>query len=208
MARGFKDSRGKFHPTGNNGRRSSREKSIDIRSVDPETGVIEGMTLAEQRKAEIEMSGVVRDAILDKSKIGSESIKKVKTVTEKMNDSLVLDEREINFIKNTMNKYPDSSKRPEVVQDMLDATWSNEDGHEITMGQNEKGGEWLNRKPQRDRMGTRETGVMDDFKEIRLLGITETHSGSEFYIPFWRVIANDGSTFEYRNIGGELSIDG
>jgi len=64
MARGFKDSKGKFHPTGNNGRRSSREKSIDIRSVDPETGVIEGMTLAEQREAEIQMSNRVREAFM------------------------------------------------------------------------------------------------------------------------------------------------
>jgi len=139
--------------------------------------------------------------------IGSESRRKIEAVTEKMNDNIVLDEREINFIKNTMNRHPDSSTRPSIVQEMLDATWD-EDGHEITMGQNEKGREWLNRKQQRDRMGFRETGVMDDFKEIRLIGVTETHSGSGFYIPFWRVIANDGSTFEYRNIGGEISIDG
>ncbi len=199
MAKGFTDSEGRFHPTGNNGRKSSREKSVDV---------IAGMTLEEQRKAEIEMSGQVRDAIAGKAEIGAGSREKISKVIKTMNEELVLDEREINFMKNTMNRYPDSSTRPEIVQDMLDATWNNEDGHELTVGQNEKGREWLNRKPQRDSMGTRETGVMDDFKEIRLLGITETHSGSGFYIPFWRVISNDGSTFEYRNIGGEISIDG
>ena len=63
MAKGFtKD--GKFRPTGNSSGSSSREKSIDV---------IEGMTIGEQRKAEIEMSGLVRDAVLGKSEIGSES---------------------------------------------------------------------------------------------------------------------------------------
>jgi len=198
MAKGFTDEKGKFHPTGNSSRSSSREKSIDV---------TEGMTLGEQRRAESEMGGLVRDAIEGKSEVSAGTREKVLKVTNSMNVGLVLDEREINFIKNTMNRYPDSSTRPESIQNMLDATW-NEDGHELTVGQNEKGREWLNRKPQRDSMGTRETGVMDDFKEIRLIGITETHSGSGFYIPFWRVISNDGSTFEYRNIGGEISIDG
>ncbi len=185
MAKGFTDSKGNFRPTGNSSRSSSKEKSLETSGIELRT------TLNPQNE----------------SGISKGSREKIEKVTNTMNQGLVLDEREINFIKNTMNRHPDRSTRPEVVQEMLDATW-NEDGHEITASQNEKGREWLNRKPQRDRMGAREAGVMDDFKEIRLIGITETHSGTGFYIPFWRVIANDGSTFEYRNIGAEISIDG
>ena len=33
MAKGFKDSSGKFHPIGNNGRKSSKEKSIQATGI-------------------------------------------------------------------------------------------------------------------------------------------------------------------------------
>ncbi len=185
MAKGFtKD--GKFRPTGNNGS-SSQEKSIEPK----------GMKMMKVLNIEEPLSE-------------SSSQRKIEALTEKMSGDVVLTEREINFIKNTLNRTPrDEWKSGE--QALVDATWSRtdlEDGFELTDEQSEKGREWLNRKPQRDNMGFRETAVMDDFKEIRLEGIVETHSGTGFYVPVWRVHANDGSTFQYRDIGGELEISG
>jgi len=185
MAKGFKDSSGKFHPTGNNGT-SSRDKSVETK----------GMKMMKVLNIEEPLSE-------------SSSSRKIQALTEKMQSpDAVLTEREINFMKNSLNRQPDFSTRDSELQEMIDVLDNNEDGLAITAGQTVKGLDWLKKKPQRDRMGFRELAVIDDFAEFRLLGLPETNAGSEFHTPFWRVIASDGSTFEYRSIGGELSIDG
>ena len=79
----------------------------------------------------------------------------------------------------------------------------------ITNEQTAKGVEYLSRPNIRKQMGAREEEVLDNFKEFRLVAFHDDNNGfRHYYSPYWRVIANDGSAFEYHQDSKGISIDG
>ena len=87
--------------------------------------------------------------------------------------------------------------------------WNNSNGVMVTEAQNQKGLEFLNRPNIRKNMGYRELDVLDNFKEFRLKGFHDVgNSYRRFYVPYWEVIANDGSTFEYNISSNGIDILG
>lgn len=134
-----------------------------------------------------------------------------KDILEKLSDpNRVLTESDVNYIKNTINRsFSGSKENPEFEDELKDLVWNNENGFRLTDEQTEKGKKYL-MKHYKNRMGYREQHVMDDFKEFRLIGWYDAGNiYRKFYIPYYRVIAKDGSTFEY-HVGGSdgFSITG
>lgn len=85
---------------------------------------------------------------------------------------------------------------------------SKDGGYTLTPEQVEKGRRWLE-KHRRD-MGYRESAVMDDFADIRLVG-TASGEYNNYQYPYYRVRSQPDaeghrSTFDYKVEGGELHI--
>ena len=113
----------------------------------------------------------------------------------------ILSEGDVHLLMRRINRdYPDK-----IDHEIAEAIYSKEDGYKLTPEQIEKGRKWLEK--HRKDMGYREESVMDDFKEIRLVG-TAPGETNNYQYPYYRVIANDGSSFEYKVEGGELHILG
>jgi hypothetical protein len=110
----------------------------------------------------------------------------------------VLSEREINLVRKRMN---DGKISPEQVFP---------EGKTYVIGaeQERKGLDWLNnlrrtpmgKERKNNPFGQREEEVLDNFKRFEWVDVVDTsspYSDFKFYIPVWRVIAKDGSSFDY-----------
>ena len=189
MVKGFtKD--GKFRPTDNNGGTSSRDKSVES----------SGMVMKQQKNLNIE------DPLSE-----SNATRKQQAMLQKLGFAeLPLSNREIEWIKNTMNRESEPSNRSEFADEIQEKLGDNEDGFPIDEQANNKGEEFLKRKQIFDKvLGQREQAVVEDFKEFRLVEFFD--SGNQhvtFFVPLWRAVANDGSSFEYYFSGGEVNITG
>jgi len=195
MAKGFKDSSGKFHPTGNNGT-SSREKSISTSGM---KHLIEKLQIAK---------------VLDVRNPLSESStqRKQEAMLEKLNDypNAVLSNREIDWIKNTINRESEPANRSEFTDMVFEKIEDSEMGIAIDEQANDKGEEFLKRKPIFERtLGQREQAVVKNFDEFRLVGFFDSgNQFSSFYVPLWRALSTNGDSFEYYFSGGEIHITG
>lgn len=221
MAKGFKDSKGNFRPTDNNGT-SSKEKSIDV---------IEGMTLAEQREAEILMSDKVREAFMEGEEFAEEQkfgkgtvalnitdpLAETKTARRKQAMVLKLDDvdsiitkQEIEWMRKFLN---DSfGNAGDVDQDFVDSIRdkvdNNPDGFRITPEQTTQGLDFLRKTKNQKSFGEREKDILENFKEFRLIGWQDAGRANTFFVPLWRVESTDGNSFEYYFAGGEVEITG
>ena len=120
---------------------------------------------------------------------------------------VVLSEAEIQILKNNLNSGND--KTVEFGKELNNLLWNHPNGMMITNEQTSKGIEYLNRPNIRKQMGAREEEILDNFKEFRLVAFHDDYNGfRHYYSPYWRVIANDGSTFEYHQDSKGISIDG
>ena len=120
---------------------------------------------------------------------------------------VVLHEGEIQHIANNLNSGTEKREKFGKMADNL--IWNNSNGVMVTEAQNQKGLEFLNRPNIRKNMGYRELDVLDNFKEFRLKGFHDVgNSYRRFYVPYWEVIANDGSTFEYNISSNGIDILG
>lgn len=190
MARGFTDKSGTFRPTDNSSGTSSREKTLET----------SGTVIKKQKNLDIE------------NPLGeSSSIRKQEAMLQKLGfPEMELSNREIDWIKNTMNRESEPAESSDFADAIQEKLAENEDGYAIDEQANEKGEEFLKRKPIFERvLGQREQAVVEDFKEFRLFEFFD--SGNQFvtfYVPHWRAVANDGSSFEYYFSGGEVHITG
>ncbi len=108
----------------------------------------------------------------------------------------ILHEGEIQHIQNNLNS--GAEKREAFGKKANSRIWDHPIGVMATEAQNQKGLEFLNRPNIRKNMGYRETDVVDNFKEFRLKGFHDVGNvHHSFYVPYWEVRSNDGSTFEY-----------
>lgn len=92
----------------------------------------------------------------------------------------------------------------------------------LTPEQTEKGKAWLmkqyktptGKEKENSPFGYRETEVLDNFDHFELVdwyddsNYFQTQSGIKNYQPVYRVVAKDGSGFEYTVKGGEVYITG
>ncbi len=123
------------------------------------------------------------------------------------NGLVVLSENEIQNIKNNLNSGNDS--RVAYGQELADLIYENDKGVRITEEQTHKGVEYLNRPNIRKLMGTSEEHVLDNFKEFRLIGFYNDNNGyRDYYVPEFKVIANDGSSFDYHGSSEGIEITG
>ena len=127
-------------------------------------------------------------------------------------DKGYLTEREVLLLKGRLNNHG---------LDFHDIPFP-EGGFKLTPEQIEKGRSWLvnlwktprGKERKNNPFGYRETHVLEDFKEIRLLEFVDranyyqAQMGMKAYQPYYWVIANDGSTFQYLVWAGEVEILG
>ena len=186
LAKGFKDSSGKFHPTGNNGT-SSREKSVEAK----------GMKMMKVLNVENPLGE-------------SNPSRKQDAMLEKLDTPFaVLSTREIDWIKNTINRESEPANRSDFTDEVLNKLASH-DGIGIDESANDKGEEFLKRKPIFERtLGQREQAVVEDFDEFKLVEFFDAgNQYSSFYVPLWRAVSHGGDSFEYYFSGGEIHITG
>ena len=122
-------------------------------------------------------------------------------------DKGYLTEKEIQLIKNRMNKGED-----------VNLEYLYEGGISITPEQTKKGIDWLIDKWKTPRgierknnpFGYREQAVLDNFDHFKLIDFYNVGNTSfDNYVPYYRVVAKDGSYFEYAfGHGGEIRILG
>jgi len=221
MAKGFKKD-GKFRPTDNSSGNSSREKSVDV---------IEGMTLSEQREAEILMSDKVREAFMEGEEFAQEQkfgkgtvalnitdpLAETKTARRKQAMVLKLDDEDSIVTKpeiEWMRKFLNDSfgNTGDVDQDFVDSIKdkvdNNPDGFRITPEQTTQGLDFLRKTKNQKVFSEREKDILENFKEFRLIGWQDASSGSTFFVPLWKVESTDGNSFEYYFAGGEVEITG
>lgn len=92
------------------------------------------------------------------------------------------------------------------------------DGYSITPDQTTKGIDYLRNaiwtskgKPRRTAkakvFGSRERAIILDFNQFKFVGVQDiSHSEYRFYVPVYRVIANNGAYFEYTTNMGNMVI--
>ena len=97
-----------------------------------------------------------------------------------------------------------------------------DEGFKLTKEQTEKGYNWLmsqwktpkGKERKNNPFGYREQAVLEKFKEFRLIDFYDasnyymTQLGIKAYHPYYWVIAEDGSGFQYTLYGGEIHILG
>lgn len=115
-------------------------------------------------------------------------------------------EADVNLIKNRLN----SGKLKEYSIP--------EGGVGLTADQNQKGRDWLmnqwktpaGKERTNNPFGFREQDVLEHFKEIRLIDFYDTakYGQNKWVVPYYRVEATDGGSFEYALYGGKISIMG
>ena len=122
-------------------------------------------------------------------------------------------QKEINFSKGFLSKrdirilinaYNEGNR---IVPDELDQIWN--EGMDITPEQVEQGKNFLI-KNRKKFAGFRENAILDDLNTIRFNGI---HNIARYkqpprYTPNWRVIGDDGNTFDYDFYDGKVHITG
>ncbi len=200
MAQGFKDEDGKFHPT--DGGKKVRDISDDDTNVEVSVTVGNEEELeefAKQKAEEIEEE--------EKSKL----TKMQQDIVDKLNDSSMLSEKDVNYIKNTLNgTYVSGKEKLTSFDDELLALVE-ENTPELTSEQTTKGLDWLkkqSRKRVNNPFGNREFEIIENFKEFRLASFFNAARNQgqwvDFYVPVYRVVDNDGDSFEYYIYGGEL----
>lgn len=133
-------------------------------------------------------------------------------VGDMKNPNFTMSKNDMDFVKNSVNRLAHAGDRrddPKIVNDLLDASWANEDGIKLDSGFQTQGMDWLKKRKQRNNYGAREEHIVNTMKEIRLHGFHD--NGNQhvvFYVPNFDVIAEDGSTMEYHMEAGEISITG
>lgn len=128
-----------------------------------------------------------------------------------------LTEREVLLLKNRLNGVNRAEFKPSEIPFPEDGG-----GFNLTPQQVEKGRYWLVNQWRTPRgklrknnpFGYREQHVLENFETIRLVQFVDKANyyqnqiGMRCYQPYYRVIATDGSTFEYLVWGGECEILG
>jgi len=196
---------GKFHPH-TEYKKGTRKKRLDY--TDKELIANAGVKI--NKKKGVRMK---REVELDVSNPLNESTtpKRTKAMLMKLETkNPVLSEKEINWMKNNINGSFMNSKGKTnefgmKVQEIID---NKEGGFEITSEQNQKGLDWLKKKPQQNMMGDREKGIVNNFDDFKLDGFYDAgNSFRSFFVPLWKVSEKpdkDGNamTMLYYNSGG------
>ena len=132
-----------------------------------------------------------------------------------------LTENEIRLIKNRLNMVQCSEK---LAEETKKAFYDNmpEDGYKLTEKQTQKGLSWLmdqwktpkGKERKHNPFGYREQHVLENFKEFRLIDFYnaanyyQTQVGIKAHFPYYWVIGNDGSEFQYVMHSGQIHILG
>ncbi len=134
-------------------------------------------------------------------------------VADMKNPSFVLSKNEMDFIKNSINRLShadDRSKNPPIVQELIDASWSQgeHDGIKLDSGFQTQGFDWLKKSKQQRQMGEREKAIVKTATEIRMNGFHDNgNMHVVFNVPNFEVLSPEGS-MEYHVEAGEISITG
>ncbi len=205
--KGFKDKNKKFHPISNK-KRMKRMPSKDM--LTPTGGVKvfhtskfdnEGYRL-KRNDAELNVDSPLNE---------STTARRTKAMLMKLEmKDPVLTEKEINWMKNNINgSFAGSGgKTNEFGMKVEEIINNREGGYKITADQNQKGLDWLKKKPQQNMMGFREKDIVDNFEDYRLDSFYDAgNSFRSFNVPLWKVRAKpekDGGrgTMLYYNSGG------
>jgi len=195
MAKGFTDDKGKFHPTGNNGSKSSREKSIET----------EGVPLEELGKGTVALN--VDDPLAE-----SKTQRRKQAMILKLDETeAIITKPEIEWMRKWLNNSFGSGTDvtdEEFIQAIRDKVPENPDGFRLTPEQTTQGIDFLRKKKNQKNFGERELDVVENFKEFRLIDWFDANPNVTFFVPLWRVESDDGNTFEYYVSGGEVNITG
>ena len=91
-----------------------------------------------------------------------------------------------------------------------DLIFNNKHGVRITEEQTSKGIAYLARANIQKQLGSREQHIVDNFKEFRLNGFEQAFNdyGNSWYEANWRVISNDGESFDYQGASKGIEITG
>ncbi len=228
MAKGFTDDKGKFRPTGNNGGKSSRSKSIEPEGkvltendVEIPKSLLEGNATIEEVEdfVEEELSaelGVGTIALNVDDPLAEKNTKRKKqAMTLKLDDNdAIITKREIEWMRKWLNNSFGGAEvtDQEFVDTIREKVPENPDGFRITPEQTTQGIDFLRkatrRSPNRQRFGDRERDVILNFKEFRIIDWFDANPNVNFFVPLWRVESTDGDTFEYYFAGGEVNITG
>jgi len=195
MAKGFTDDKGKFRPTGNNGGKSSREKSIET----------EGVPLEELGKGTVALN--VDDPLAE-----SKTQRRKQAMILKLDETeAIITKPEIEWMRKWLNNSFGSGTDvtdEEFIQAIRDKVPENPDGFRLTPEQTTQGIDFLRKKKNQKNFGERELNVVENFKEFRLIDWFDANPNVTFFVPLWRVESDDGNTFEYYVSGGEVNITG
>jgi hypothetical protein len=124
-----------------------------------------------------------------------------------------MNERELLLFKRRLN---DGKTQPQNLNYFK--SFRETEGLALSPEQNKKGLDYLRdqwRTPsgierKNNPFGARETEVLENAKEIRLLDFNNKSTTPNFnnYVPIYQVVAKDGSTFDYYVQGGRINIVG
>ena len=123
-------------------------------------------------------------------------------------DTVVLSEGDIQNIKNNLNS--GNETREAKGEEYNDLIFNNKHGVRITEEQTSKGIAYLARANIQKQLGSREQHIVDNFKEFRLNGFEQAFNdyGNSWYEANWRVISNDGESFDYQGASKGIEITG
>lgn len=132
------------------------------------------------------------------------SVSKKARMKKEFFEKPVLEEREILLMKNRMSH--GKLNAYDVLNSMPEGGWK------ITPAQTHKGLDWLMKQwkspktgaeSKNNPFGYREQEILKNFKEFRLMDFYDTATaaaneiGIHYYMPMYKVIAKDGSSFTY-----------
>jgi hypothetical protein len=193
LAKGFKDSDGKFHPIQNkNGVRKSRDQNVKS----------QGIKVRKKKDVELDVSNPLNE---------NTTPRRTKAMLMKLDmKDPVLTEKEINWMKNNINgSFMNSKgKTNEFGMKVQEIINNREGGYRITDEQSQKGFDWLKKKPQQNMMGFREKDIVDNFDDYKLESFYDAgNSFRSFFVPLWKVRSKPDKeghrgTMLYYNSGG------
>lgn len=228
MAKGFTDDKGKFRPTGNNGSKSSKTKSIEpegtkvftennveipesllneTASVDEVLGFVEEELEAEQKKLG---KGTVALNITDPL-AETKTARRKQAMTLKLDDEdSIITKQEIEWMRKFLNDSFGTStvSDEDFIETIKDKVANSPEGFRITPEQTTQGLDFLRKSKNKKFFGDREMDILENFKEFRLIDWFDAGNATTFFVPLWRVESTDGNSFEYYFAGGEVNITG
>jgi hypothetical protein len=127
-------------------------------------------------------------------------------------------ENEIIYFRKAVNS--SSSLPVELRKALKDAFESitNEQGYKITSEQTDKGIQYIRnrafkrngslRRAKSNPFNTREAHIINNFSHFEFVGLYDANGNGymQYYVPVYRVIAKDGTAFEYSTNMGQMEI--